>query len=65
MKNSKNKTVVITGSSSGFGYLTTLSLARKGYKVWATMRNMSNQKCLKERRTPKNGPRRKATNLGR
>lgn len=33
------KNVVITGSSSGFGYLTTLTLARKGYKVWATMRN--------------------------
>ena len=33
------KKVLITGSSSGFGYLTTLTLARKGYKVWATMRD--------------------------
>ncbi len=33
------KNIVITGSSSGFGYLTTLKLARNGYKVWATMRN--------------------------
>jgi len=33
------KNAVITGSSSGFGYLTTLTLARKGYKVWATMRD--------------------------
>ena len=31
--------VLITGSSNGFGYLTTLTLARKGLKVWATMRN--------------------------
>ena len=30
--------VVITGTSSGFGYLTSLTLALKGYKVWATMR---------------------------
>lgn len=33
------KKVLITGSSSGFGYLTTLTLARKGFKVWATMRD--------------------------
>ncbi len=32
------KNVIITGSSNGFGYETTLALARKGYKVWATMR---------------------------
>ena len=38
MSNTKNETVVITGSSSGFGYLTALTLARQGYKVWATMR---------------------------
>jgi len=32
------KNVVITGTSSGFGKLSALTLARKGYKVWATMR---------------------------
>ena len=48
MKSSKNKTVVITGSSSGFGYLTTLSLARKGYKVWATMRNSQTKNASKK-----------------
>ncbi|MBN4085317.1 SDR family oxidoreductase [Flavobacteriaceae bacterium AH-315-B10] len=37
------KNVIITGASSGFGKLSTLTLARKGYKVWATMRNLNNQ----------------------
>ncbi len=41
------KNVVITGSSSGFGYLTTLLLARKGYKVWATMRNAETKNSSK------------------
>lgn len=31
---------LITGTSSGFGLLTTLTLARKGYKVIATMRDL-------------------------
>lgn len=48
MNNSKNKNVVITGSSSGFGYLTTLALARKGYKVWATMRNSESKNNSKK-----------------
>ena len=42
------KNVVITGSSSGFGYLTTLLLARKGYKVWATMRNAKTKNASKK-----------------
>jgi NAD(P)-dependent dehydrogenase (short-subunit alcohol dehydrogenase family) len=40
--------VVITGSSSGFGYLASLLLARKGYKVWATMRNTKNKNASKK-----------------
>lgn len=42
------KNVVITGSSSGFGNLTTLLLARKGYKVWATMRNTETKNASKK-----------------
>ena len=42
------KNTVITGSSSGFGYLSTLTLARKGYKVWATMRNTDTKNALKK-----------------
>jgi NAD(P)-dependent dehydrogenase (short-subunit alcohol dehydrogenase family) len=32
--------VLITGSSSGFGYLTAQTLARKGYSVYAAMRDI-------------------------
>ncbi len=37
------KNVIITGASSGFGKLSALTLARKGFKVWATMRNLNVQ----------------------
>ena len=42
------KNVVITGSSNGFGNLTALTLARKGYKVWATMRNANGKNLAKK-----------------
>ena len=35
------KTILITGTSSGFGRLSTLSLAREGHTVFATMRDSS------------------------
>ncbi len=34
------KIAVITGASSGFGFLTAISLAQKGFQVYATMRNL-------------------------
>lgn len=43
------KNIVITGSSSGFGYLTALSAAREGYKVWATMRNSVGKNAEKKK----------------
>lgn len=41
------KNVVITGTSNGFGYLTALTLAKKGYKVWATMRDTNTRNANK------------------
>ena len=40
--------VIITGSSNGFGYLSALTLARKGYKVWATMRKPDDKNASKK-----------------
>ncbi|HET7657745.1 MAG TPA: SDR family oxidoreductase [Bacillales bacterium] len=42
------KIVLITGTSSGFGLLTSAVLARKGYHVIATMRDLSKQDRLLE-----------------
>ncbi len=36
----EKKVVLITGSSSGFGHLSVQTLARKGYSVYATMRDI-------------------------
>ncbi len=42
------RTAVITGSSSGFGLLTALTLARRGWKVVATMRDLNRSSRLQE-----------------
>ncbi|CAH0343825.1 oxidoreductase [Bacillus sp. CECT 9360] len=37
---------IVTGSSSGFGFLTSLELARRGFQVIATMRNLQKGEIL-------------------
>src|SRR5882762_5298586 len=39
LKNMEKKVILITGTNSGFGWLTATSCAALGYKVYATMRN--------------------------
>jgi NAD(P)-dependent dehydrogenase (short-subunit alcohol dehydrogenase family) len=46
---SSRKTVLITGSSSGFGRLIAETLARKGYTVFATMRNVEGKNAVSAR----------------
>lgn len=40
--------VLITGTSTGVGYEAALAFARKGYKVYATMRNLSKSDALRK-----------------
>lgn len=44
----KQKTAIVTGSSSGFGLLTVLELAKSGFHVIATMRKIENATPLLE-----------------
>jgi NAD(P)-dependent dehydrogenase (short-subunit alcohol dehydrogenase family) len=39
VKELRGSTVLVTGASRGFGFETTVELARRGYRVFATMRN--------------------------
>ena len=47
------KSVLITGSSSGFGQLAALLFARSGAKVFATMRNLPRNEAQEMRQTAK------------
>ena len=42
------KVAVVTGSSSGMGYETSLILARNGFYTYATMRNLDKSSNIKE-----------------
>jgi NAD(P)-dependent dehydrogenase (short-subunit alcohol dehydrogenase family) len=44
----RERTVLITGASSGFGLLTTVTLAKRGWRVLATMRDLSRRDRLEE-----------------
>ena len=42
------KVAIVTGSSSGIGFETSLALAREGYFTYATMRNTAKSDKIKE-----------------
>jgi NAD(P)-dependent dehydrogenase (short-subunit alcohol dehydrogenase family) len=42
-----HKNILITGASSGFGQLMAIALVDKGYKVWASMRNLEGKNSAK------------------
>jgi NAD(P)-dependent dehydrogenase (short-subunit alcohol dehydrogenase family) len=50
------KTVLITGASTGLGASLVLCLAARGYRVWATMRNLEKQSPLAEAAAQRNLP---------
>ncbi len=49
-----NKTVVITGTSTGLGLALAVKMAEEGFKVFATMRNLEKADLLKEKIAEKN-----------
>src|SRR6476620_8150403 len=51
-----HKVAVVTGSSSGIGYETALTLARNGLLTYATMRNLNKSENIKKVATKENLP---------
>ena len=51
---SNNKVAVVTGSSTGIGYETSLTLARNGFLTYATMRNLNKSENIKSVATREN-----------
>jgi len=53
---SNQKVAVVTGSSTGIGYETSLILARNGFLTYATMRNLNKSESIKSIATKENLP---------
>ena len=51
-----DKVAVVTGSSTGIGYETSLILARNGFLTYATMRNLNKGENIKSVATKENLP---------
>jgi NAD(P)-dependent dehydrogenase (short-subunit alcohol dehydrogenase family) len=51
-----HKVAVVTGSSTGIGYETSLILARNGFLTYATMRNLNKSENIKLAATKENLP---------
>ena len=51
-----HKVAIVTGSSSGIGYETSLALARDGFLTYATMRNINKGENIKSVATKENLP---------
>jgi len=57
MESSANqKVAIVTGSSTGIGYETSLTLARNGFLTYATMRNVNKAENIKSTGTKENLP---------
>ena len=52
----KSKVALVTGSSSGIGYETSMALARDGFLTFATMRNLNKAEDIKSATTKENLP---------
>src|SRR6188472_477546 len=53
---SNDKVAVVTGSSSGIGYETSLMLAKNGFLVYATMRNLNKSESIRSIAAKENLP---------
>ena len=51
-----HKVAIVTGSSTGIGYETSLILARNGFLTYATMRNLNKSENIKLLATKENLP---------
>jgi NAD(P)-dependent dehydrogenase (short-subunit alcohol dehydrogenase family) len=56
LSSSDDKVAVVTGSSSGIGYETSLMLAKNGFLVYATMRNLNKSESIRSIAAKENLP---------